>query len=98
MESYTKTNEERLMDTLLTLNDTMERLAVALGMPKYYSRRKMLQRSFLSGLARGLGMAVGFTILGALLISLLTFLASKNLPIIGEFIADIVHMVQSYMP
>ena len=98
MEQQKKSNEEWLMDTLIALNDTMERLAVALGMPKYYSRRKMLYRSFLSGMARGLGMAVGFTVLGALLISLLTFLASKNLPIIGAFIANIVRMVQNYMP
>jgi Na+-translocating ferredoxin:NAD+ oxidoreductase RnfE subunit len=90
--------EEELKESIETLNDTVERIAIALGMPKTYSKRKMVFRSFLSGIARGMGIAVGFTILSALLVSLLTYLASKNLPVIGSLIADIVRKVQGYIP
>ncbi len=92
-----KSNEEKINDTLLTLNDTLERIAIAQGLPQYYSRRKMLFRSFLSGFSRGIGMAIGFSLLSAFIISILTLLASKNLPYIGAFIADVVRRVQGYM-
>ena len=55
----------------------------------------MLLVQFLGGMARGLGMAVGFTVLGAALIMLLNRLAQRNLPVIGDFLAQIVDIVQS---
>ena len=97
-KSEKEDRDAQILHALVELNHTMERLCTALGIPQVYSRRKMLWHSLLSGMARGLGYAVGFTILGALLISLLTFLAKQNLPVISAFIARIVQMVQSYMP
>ena len=48
----------------------------------------------MKALARGLGMAVGFTILGAALVIVLQGLAQRNLPVIGDFLAEIVQIVQ----
>jgi hypothetical protein len=90
--------DDKLLEAVSALNDTMERFATSLGMPRYQSRRRVIARHFVFGLARGFGMGVGFTLLSALLISLLTFLASKNLPVIGEFIADIVRFVRHATP
>ncbi|MDD2648593.1 MAG: DUF5665 domain-containing protein [Eubacteriales bacterium] len=56
--------------------------------------RKVLWRSFLSGIARGAGSAVGFTILGAIIVIVIQRLALANLPVIGDFLADIVEIVQ----
>lgn len=56
--------------------------------------RRLMRTQFVSGLFRGMGMAVGFTILGAVLVVLLQALAQRNLPVIGDFLADIVNMVQ----
>jgi len=58
------------------------------------NKRKLLYVNFLGGLARGFGMAVGFTILGALAIYLLNKIISWNIPVIGDFIAEIVRIVQ----
>lgn len=57
--------------------------------------RKMLKNSFLIGLLRGLGTAVGFTVLGAVIVYVLQALARANLPIIGDLIASIVRLVNS---
>ena len=57
--------------------------------------RRLMRTQFLSGLFRGMGMAVGFTILGAVLVVLLQALAQRNLPVIGDFLAQIVAIVQS---
>ena len=43
---------------------------------------------------RGLGFAVGFSLLGALVVVLVRWLALENLPGIGKFFAEVVRMVQ----
>ena len=69
-----------------------------LHLPEYIryldDRKRMMRRQFLGGLARGMGMAVGFTLLGAVLVILLQRLAQQNLPVIGDFLAQIVTIVQ----
>ncbi len=57
--------------------------------------RKMLLANFVGGLSRGIGMAVGFTILGALVLYFLKVVVQWNLPVIGEFISEIVTIVQN---
>lgn len=57
--------------------------------------RKMLWANFINGLARGFGMAIGFTLLGALSIYVLNKIVQINLPYIGEFISEIVKIVEA---
>ena len=57
--------------------------------------RRLMRTQFVSGLFRGMGMAVGFTLLGAVLVVVLQALAQRNLPVIGDFLAQIVAIVQS---
>ncbi|MEG6522175.1 DUF5665 domain-containing protein [Desulfotomaculum sp. 1211_IL3151] len=59
--------------------------------------KRLLWVNFISGIARGLGIAVGFTILGAALLFVLRKLVMLNLPVIGGFIAQVVQMVQIKM-
>jgi hypothetical protein len=56
---------------------------------------RMLWLNFLAGLARGFGIAVGFTAIGAVFLIFLARLAALNLPIIGEFVADVARVVQN---
>ncbi|MHB1042961.1 MAG: DUF5665 domain-containing protein [Eubacteriales bacterium] len=55
---------------------------------------RLMYVNFIAGLARGVGIAVGFTILGAVVLYFLRVLVMWNLPVVGDFIADIVRMVQ----
>jgi len=61
------------------------------------NRRRLLVMNFLAGLLRGIGFAIGFSILGAVIVVLVQRLALQNLPLIGEFFAEVVHMVQVKM-
>lgn len=55
---------------------------------------KLMYINFISGVSRGIGIAVGFAILGAILVIVLQRLVLLNLPVIGGFIADLVEIVQ----
>lgn len=59
------------------------------------SPRRIFLRSFLAGIARGIGSAIGFSILGAFLIYLLRYIVMLNLPVIGAFVKDIWDIVQN---
>lgn len=86
---------------MLTLQDRVAELALNLEKMKLAEYVELLNNpwrlmyiNFLAGLARGVGIAVGFTILGAIVLYFLRQLVMLNLPLIGSFIAEIVKMVQ----
>lgn len=59
--------------------------------------KTLLLNNFIGGLARGFGMAIGFTILGAVAIYILSKSVLLNLPFIGGFVAEIVKIVQDHL-
>jgi len=96
--------EEHEVDAedISTLTKQVERLALLLEKSNFADYVQMTQNpwrlmfsNLLAGIARGLGVAIGFTILAAILVYLLNSMV--NLPVIGDFIADIVRIVQSQL-
>ncbi|MDO5325136.1 MAG: DUF5665 domain-containing protein [Clostridia bacterium] len=57
-------------------------------------RKRRLFDAFWQGIARGLGIMVGFSVLGAALLFILQALAKRNLPGISDFVAQVVALVQ----
>lgn len=57
--------------------------------------KKMFFANFIAGLARGFGASIGFTLLAAVIIYALRGIMKWNLPVIGEFISDIVSIVNN---
>ena len=55
--------------------------------------KRMLFRSFFSGIAKGIGAGIGFTILTAVIIYFLQKIIRLNIPVIGEYVSDIVDIV-----
>lgn len=54
----------------------------------------LIWRNLVAGTARGIGIAIGFTFFAATILYVLQMLGKLNLPIIGDYIADIVRIVQ----
>ncbi|RXZ77096.1 hypothetical protein EBB07_32980 [Paenibacillaceae bacterium] len=54
----------------------------------------LMWRNMLGGIARGVGIAIGFTFFAATILYVLQLLGALNLPIIGDYIAEIVKIVQ----
>lgn len=84
---------ERLEAKVDELALAMEKMKIAEYVDYLHNTRKMLVMNLIAGIARGLGMAIGFTILGALVIILLRRLVLLNLPLIGNLIAELVRLV-----
>lgn len=75
----------------------MERANLAQFMELVQNPVRLIFLNFLSGLARGFGIAIGLTIIASLFLVLLTRLASLNLPVIGKYIADLVRIVNQQL-
>lgn len=58
------------------------------------NKKEILIRNFLAGISRGVGIGIGVTIITAILVMILQKIVTLNIPIIGEYIADIVEIVQ----
>ncbi|HOV70078.1 MAG TPA: DUF5665 domain-containing protein [Clostridia bacterium] len=89
-------------DELGLMRKKIEELAESMQRAGFYdyiaylsNSRRIIIVNFLAGLTRGLGIAVGFTLLGALVVYVLQKAAYQNLPVIGDFISEIVKIVQA---
>ncbi len=79
------------------LSQDMERFNLAEYINMLNNPRRYLFINFMGGLARGFGIALGFTILGALALWVMQRLVVLNLPVIGDFIAELVAIVQKQL-
>ncbi|HAG12199.1 MAG TPA: hypothetical protein DCK76_12745 [Desulfotomaculum sp.] len=89
---------------LISLRGKLTEFAVNIEKMKLAEYVELLNRplrlmyiNFIAGLARGIGIAVGFTVLGAIVVIFLRRLVALNLPLIGNFIAEIVYTVQTQL-
>ena len=58
------------------------------------NKKEMFIRNFFAGISRGVGIGIGVTNITAVLVIILQKIVTLNIPIIGEYIADIVEIVQ----
>ncbi|MFC0395375.1 DUF5665 domain-containing protein [Paenibacillus mendelii] len=74
--------------------DDMERSQIAEYVDLLNRPWSLIWRNLVAGTARGVGIAIGFTFFAATILYVLQLLGALNLPIIGDYIADIVRIVQ----
>ncbi len=90
-------NNQAVVDRLAKLSQQLEKFNLAEYMNLLNNPRRFIMVNFLAGLFRGFGIALGMTILGAFVLYLLQRLVVLNLPVIGDFIAELVRIVLNYL-
>lgn len=58
------------------------------------SKREIFKRNLYAGISRGIGIGIGVTIITAILVVILQKIVTLNIPVIGEYIAQIVEIVE----
>lgn len=96
-EEDKKNTLDTISDKLDELGKQLERVQIADYVSLLNSPKRLVKLNILTGIARGVGIAIGFTIFTAAIIYILQKLGALNLPIIGDFIAEIVRIVQSQL-
>lgn len=88
---------ERESELIDRLTDTLERMHLDDYLEYVSNRRRMLLNNLVYGMVRGLGFAIGFSVLSALVVVLLRWLVAENIPIIGDFLAEVIHAIEERM-
>ncbi len=90
MKEWNEEMAKRMNDYL----DALERLKLPEYIRYLDDRKRFIRTQLVAGLLRGVGMAIGFTLLGAVIVLILQRLAQQNLPLIGNFLVEVVEFVQ----
>jgi len=86
-----KDSLEKKLDQLAVY---MEKMKLVEYIEILNSPRRLIWINFIAGIARGFGIAVGFTLLGAIAFIILQRLVGLDLPLVGDFIAELLKYVQ----
>ena len=93
--AYTAEEElSRLAAVTEQLTRTMEKTRIAEYVDYLEHPGRLLWSNFLIGLARGLGGTVGLAIVLGAFVFVIQNLIMLNLPVISDFIADFIRMIQ----
>ena len=93
---YKKNIYDVLNKNIEKLNNTLSKnnfidLVELLG-----SKKEIIKRNLLSGISKGIGAGIGFYLLTALLVFILQKIVKLNIPIIGQYIADLMEIAENY--
>ena len=77
------------------INKTLEKsniieLSYILG-----NKKEILKRNLIAGISRGVGIGIGVTLITAIIVYILRRIIMLNIPIIGDYIADIIQIVEN---
>lgn len=57
-------------------------------------KKEIIKRNLLAGISRGIGIGIGITLISSAIVYLLQKIIKLNIPVLGEYIADIVAIVK----
>ncbi|NLF28762.1 MAG: hypothetical protein GX592_12770 [Clostridiales bacterium] len=89
--------DERLADRLDRIVGSLERMRLEEYMQYVCNRRRLIFDALLQGILRGFGFTLGVAMLGALVAILIRNIVVENIPLIGGFLAEVVHAIQAKM-
>lgn len=87
--------EKSLNRNLKKLNYMLEKNNIFEILEILGNKRKIFIRNLIAGISKGIGIGIGFTVLSASLIIILQKIVTLNIPIIGDYISDIVDIVET---
>ena len=58
------------------------------------NRFELLKRNLIAGIAKGVGIGIGVTIVTAIIVMILQRIIKLNIPVLSEYITDIVEIVE----
>ena len=61
------------------------------------NRKKLILTNLFAGISRGVGIGIGVTLITAILVLMLQKIVTLNIPVIGEYVSDIVDIVKKTM-
>lgn len=58
------------------------------------NKKELIKRNIISGIFKGIGIGIGVTIITSIIVVSLQKIVKLNIPVIGEYVKDIVEIVE----
>lgn len=85
---------KKLNEKIDKINESLEKTNIIEFSYIMGNKKEILKRNLIAGISRGVGIGIGITVVTAIIIYLLRKLIMLNIPVIGDYIADIVEIVE----
>lgn len=85
---------KKLSKQVEELNKTMQDANLSELIYILGDKKKMFLRNVWAGIGRGIGIGIGVTIISAMIVYALQKIVTLNIPVIGNYVSDIVEIVQ----
>lgn len=90
--------EKKDLELIKNLSLQLERAKIGDYVDLMQNPTRLILLNFISGIARGVGIGIGFTILSAFIIYVLQRLVMLNLPLISGIISEIIRLAKYRLP
>lgn len=90
-----KEKENILINQIDKLNDNLLKSNIIEISQLLGNRKKLLIVNLISGISKGIGIGIGVTLITSIIIWGLQKIVMLNIPVIGEYISDIVEIVMN---
>lgn len=87
-------NPENLTTQLERLANRLEAMRIADYMDLLEKPRKLILTNFVAGVARGLGFAIGTTIIFAIVVETLRRLILINIPVLSDYLVELIKFIE----
>lgn len=84
-----------LSEKIDKINETLQKSNIIEMSYILGNKKEILKRNLIAGISRGVGIGIGVTIVTAVIIYILQKIILLNIPIIGDYVADIVQIVEN---
>lgn len=86
--------EEKTVNSLEKLANRLESMQIASYIEILAKPRKLIITNFIAGIARGLGFALGTTIIFAIVIEVLRRIIMLNIPMLSSYLVEVIRMIE----
>lgn len=93
---FRKKKAQIIENELINISAKLESIKINEYVALMGDTKKLLWKNFISGISKGIGIAIGISILGAILLVILKNIVALNLPVIGKFISDLIEIIESH--
>ncbi len=76
------------------INNTLEKSKIIEMSYIIGNKKEILKRNFMAGIAKGIGIGIGVSLITTLIVYILRKIIMLNIPIIGDYIADVIDIVE----
>lgn len=87
--------KDKLNENIEKINKLFDKLQVQDLMYLMGDKKQVFVKNFWAGISRGVGIGIGVTIVTAIVVIILQRIVTLNIPVIGDYVADIIDILES---